>query len=76
MLAKASRIDVPLGAGGAEVVAGAEALPCCEPSTLGGGLPGGVVESSVTSHGLDYKLIRGNKAVPLRHMMPGVILLA
>lgn len=60
MLARASRTDVPVGAGGAAGAEGAgvaEALPRTEPRVFVGGLPGGVVDSSITSHMLDYMLI-------------------
>jgi hypothetical protein len=59
MLARASRTDVPVGAGGAAGAEGAgvvEALPRTEPRAFVGGLPGGVVDSSTTSHMLDYML--------------------
>lgn len=65
MLARASRTDVPVGAGGAVGAEGAgvaEALPRTEPRAFVGGLPGGVVDSSITST-LDYnKSPRGRNA--------------
>jgi hypothetical protein len=66
MLARASRIDVPLAAGGAASAEGAgvaEALPRAEPRAFAGGLPGGVVDSSIISHVLDYMLIPDNEAL-------------
>jgi hypothetical protein len=79
MLARASRIVVPLGAGGAAGAEGAgvaEALPRAEPKALAGGLPGGVVDSSITSHGLDYMLIPDNEALPHGRKTPGGMLLS
>lgn len=53
ILARASRMEEPLGAGGAGAAGGAVGWPWNEASTLGGGLPGGVVDSSAASQWLD-----------------------
>lgn len=61
--AKASRMDEPLGAAGAAGGAEDIELPCREASKLGGGLPGGVVDSSKITNKLETSSVTQQNAM-------------